>query len=304
MGYHGSVDRRLILGICLAGACHAELGISPDGQPAKDARGDGSALMIDAPSIDAPLGPWGTPAAVTNAADPTIDQDDCTLSSTQLELFFAIPDTTISGDPKDLYVLTRATTSDPWGAKTKLTTLDTSATEESPRLSLDDLTLYFGRNGDIYQSKRSAVGQPWGTPTAVTEVNSAAYEKWLAVCQNGYYMVSRDAGATGQDLYVGQLGGATPAPATELNSADSEISSFLSTDCKTTYFASNRSGQTQLYTATRPDPTSPFTTPTLVTDFGTATDNEDPWESADQKTFVFATIRGTDTHKAVYLSTR
>src|SRR5205823_2546387 len=106
------------------------------------------------------------------------------------------------------YVMTRATRNDAFGAPVALpATINTAAVEESPRLSQNDLTLYFGRGGDIYASTRATIGSPWGTPAIVTgSGNTANYEKWLAVCGTNHFMVSRANGAAGQDLYEGTLG--------------------------------------------------------------------------------------------------
>ncbi|HTR49478.1 MAG TPA: hypothetical protein VMJ10_02150 [Kofleriaceae bacterium] len=292
--------------LCACGARLEPGGSILDNGP--DASSGGGSDGSSTASPDAALGAWGPAAPVTGASDPTISQDDCTVNSTQTELYFkkASP----AGDT-DLYVMTRATSSDPWGTPTQATALDSTASEESPRLWDNDLTIYFGRGGSIFKSTRASVTSPWGTPTAVTPINvSGTYNKWLAVCTNNgveYFMVSRSAGPneTNQDLFIGTLDGTDTATDSSLSSASSEISAYLSPDCLTAAFASNRSGNTQIYMATRTDPTADFG-PAMgpVMDFGTATDNEDLWLSADMRTAVFASIRDGDTNKAVYVSTR
>jgi hypothetical protein len=262
---------------------------------------DASAVDAPPPPLDAapdamiPLGPWSTPAAVPGAGNA----DDPTLSSSALELYFG------SGNPKQLYVMTRPSPAGAWGTPTKLdaTFNDPRVAQESPRLSPDDRTIYFGRNGDIYTATRPAVGGAWSTPVTVAGVDTGNYEKWLAVCDASHYMVSRANGANGQDLFEGVLGDAGTA-VTALNSGASEISTYLSPDCKTMFFASNRSGQTQLYTSTRATITDPWAAPTLVDTFGAATDNEDGWMSPDTRTFVFASVRGGSANKDIYISTR
>lgn len=301
------VSVRQALAVLVLAGCGAHLDTQNNVAP--DASGSAPdappVMMPDAPMMmpdAAPLGAWGTPTPVNGASDPTISQDDVTASSTLTELYFH----KLNGaNSYDLYVMTRATPMDPWGAPQPVPGVNTTQNEESPRLSPDDLTLYFGRSGDIYKITRTAVGSPWSAPQPVPEGDTAmVYEKWMAVCDNGYFLISRANGADGQDLYVGQLGNGPGTLAAELSSTSSEISSFLSKDCLTAYFASNRSGQTQIYTATRPDVNSPFSMPSLYDVFGTATDNEDLWVSEDQRTAFFASIRGGATLKAVYTSTR
>jgi Tol biopolymer transport system component len=295
--------------LALLGACDARLGQTSNDTTHPDATTDGAGggggSDAGSAGTDAGFGPWSTPTPIPGASTTTSNEDDCTLSSDTLDLIYSVA--TAAGI-KDLYEMQRASTTSAWGAPVKLTTLDTAmGSEESPRLSLDDKTLYFGRDGDIYQSTRTAIGGAFSAPTPVTAVNTTAYEKWLAVCQGGIAMVSRDNGANGQDLFEGTLADGAMTPVTELNSTFSEISTFLSTDCLTVYFASNRSGSTQIYTATRATPTGTFGTATLApSPFSPAdgTDNEDAWISIDTRTFVFAGIRGAATTKDLYISTR
>jgi hypothetical protein len=253
---------------------------------------------------DPAVGAWSTPTAVPGASDPMLDTDNETLSSTLTEMYFTIVDNSINGNPKQLWVMTRANPEAAWGPPARLDVVNTPVQTETPRLSPDDLTLYFGRNGDIYTTTRSAVGKPWGTPTPVGSVNTSAYEKWMAVCDGGYFMLSRFNGAVqGQDLFegaLGQVGTAVP----ELSSRQDEISTFLSRDCLTVYFASDRSGSLQMYTATRPAIGMKWTAPTLVTAFGMASTNKDGWLSHDERAFYFASIRDGDSLRAVYVSTR
>jgi hypothetical protein len=305
VGYHATMGRGLVFAALLASACDARLGEPATQHDQPDASGP-RADSSSANQPDAPLGMWGAATAINGADDPTLNIDDCTLNSTETELYFKHPNG--AGDD-DLYVMTRMTATDPWGTPAAVTALDSGNDEESPRLSPDDLAIYFGRDGNIFKSTRGMVGGTWGPPAAVNEINTGTYNKWLAVCDNDYFMVSRavSRGMTSdQDLFVGHLDGVDPGTLAATISATgyNEISAFLSKDCTTTYFASNRSGQTQIYTATRATATDPFGAPALVSDFGTATDNEDLWVSTDQRLAVFASVRGTDTKKALYQSTR
>src|SRR5690348_14457600 len=96
---------RIVLGLLLLGACKAELANAPpdgngggsqsDGNNTKQP--DGGGMMPDG---QMPLGPWGTPAKVPGA-DSALDEDDATLSSTRLELYFKRIDT----DNTNLYVM-------------------------------------------------------------------------------------------------------------------------------------------------------------------------------------------------------
>lgn len=279
-------------------ACKAVL---EDGPIDGSVRGDSLMQVIaDAPAADSDmLGAWSTPTKVTGASSAA-DEDDPTLSSNELELYFKRVDATNT----NLYVMTRASTTSAWGAPTALGALNTGNDEDSPRLSSDDLELYFGRSGDIYVSTRTAIGQPWGAPTAVGVLNTAANEKWAAVCSNGYTIVSRSTANNGQDLFEGTITAGATTPVSAVNSAGAEQGTFLSDDCLTLLFQSNRTNtQFDIYVSTRIAVNSQFATPALLTIFNTATFNEeDPWVSKSQKTFAFAS--NASGNKDIYISTR
>lgn len=233
-------------------------------------------------------------------ASGTAEEDDGTLSSTELELYFKRVD---SGDP-NLYVMTRASTTSAWGAPTALGVLNTAQTEESPRLSADDLKLYFGRNGDIFVTTRTAVGQPWQTAVAIGALNTTATEKWAGVCSNGYVIISRGTANNGQDLYEGTVTGGANNPITAVNSTGQEQGTFISDDCLTLYFQSNRTNaQFDIYVSTRVATNAPWGTPTVLSDFNTAANSEeDPWVSKAKKTFVFTS--NASGSKDIYITTR
>lgn len=258
-----------------------------------------SASVTDDAAVDAPvvLGAWGTPALIPGG-DSTLDEDDATLSSNKLEIYFKRVD---AGNP-NLYVMTRASETSAWSAPAPLTTLNSDVTEESPRLSANDLTMYFGREGQIYKTTRASLTSPWGAATAVTGLNTGTYEKWAAVCDNGYTIVSRQVTGQGQDLFEGTEAAAT-TPLTAFNSTSAEQGTLLTADCLRVYFQSNREGEFNIYMASRMTPTGAWSNPTMLADFNTTTDGEeDPWISTDQRTFVYTS--NSSGNKSLYISTR
>lgn len=293
------MDGRLVRGLILLCACNAQLGngASVDGG---ETGGDGSAMQMDDGGDGQPmLGPWGAPAKVPGA-DSALEEDDGTLSSSRLELYFKRSDS----DSANLYMMTRASQSAAFGPPVALTVLNSTVDEESPRLSQDDLTMYFGRDGDIYKSTRTAVGSPWGAATAVTSLNTSAYEKWAVVCSSGYAMVSRAVSGEGQNLFEGDIATGANTAVTQLNSTSAEQGTYLSTDCLRIYFQSNRdNGQFNLFTASRLTMTAAWSNPTGMSEFNTGTYNEeDPWIAADQRTFLYT--NNSSGNKDLYLTTR
>lgn len=290
---------RLACGLLLLGACKAELADALTDGGAQPTDGDTNPTGDGSDDAQIPLGPWGTPQKIPGG-DSGLSEDDVFLSSSRLELYFKRSD----GDGANLYVMTRATPTSPWGAPAALTTLNTDGDEESPRLTQDGLTIYFGRDGDIFTSTRTAVDQPWGAASPATVFNTGAYEKWAVVCSSGYAMVSRAVSNRGQDLYEGDITTGANNAVGQLNSTDNEQGTFLTNDCLRVYFQSDRSNdQFDIYMASRVTMTAAWSNPTVLTDFNTAlSDEEDPGISADQRTFVFAS--NASGNKDLYISTR
>ena len=275
----------------------------------------GELLVADAPDgndasaapQDAALGPWSTPAVVPQAATKAAE-DDVTLSSTTLEMIFAIEGT----NGKDLFYSSRPSTTAPWSAAAPVPFNSATTSDETPRLSADDLTLYFasGRAGngnlDIYAVKRTALGNTtWGAAQPVTVVNTTTLvEKWFMPCGTDHYVMVQSTAAGDTDLVEGTLGGAAAAPIMALDSAQSETGTFVSPDCLTIYFASTRVTPVQIFTSHRAAIDAPWATPSPVVFAipGGNGNQEDPWISSDGRTFAFVSdAAGT---KDVYLSTR
>jgi hypothetical protein len=296
--------RTLLLLLC---ACKAEIGggnpADPDGG-ATDGAGNADAVGT--------FGPWSAPMLVMGASS-AVAEDDGTLSNSKLELIFAKADPAIDAGRKHLYWMVRMTETATWSIPVRLAFNVDGTSDETPRFSADDKTLFFasGRAGsagqnDIWSTTRPTIGVAtgWLTPTRLGEISSTLNDKWCMPCAAGrYLMISSRAPSTTEDVYEGTTG-AAPTLVAELSSNASETGPYLSPDCLTMYFASNRSGSNRIYKSTRSAITAPWSAPQIVPDFmaiGMA--QEDPWLSDDQRTFVFSVLTAT-ANKDVYLTTR
>jgi WD40 repeat protein len=302
--------------ILLLASCGAHISSNPEESHGSLDAGPGAAPGAPgpdaAPPADAaPLGLWSAPAAVTVAATPAIE-DDVTLTSNALEMVYAIADP-MTGK-KDLYYTSRAAIGAAWLPAAKLPFDRTATSEEAPRFSADDRTLYFASdraandgNLDIYAAAHAATTPAlWGPPQRVAPLTTAVSEKWLSPCSDGHYVVVQTTAAGDTDLYEGTLGSAAPpAPISGLNTTASETGAFLTTDCLTLYFASFRVTPERIFVSHRATVGAPWQPAVQVDEFkiGGGTDaQEDPWLAADGHTFAFASnAAGT---KDVYLSTR
>jgi Tol biopolymer transport system component len=286
--------RRLAL-VSLA-ACR--IGFDPLGEASDGPMAGDDAAVSDAPGSGADLGAWPMAVPVPNASTANEEQD-VTASSDKTEIYFSF------GSTNDLYVITRPTIAGPFGARQPLS-INTGSVEGYPRLSPDDLTLYFASNRtgsqggtDIWSTTRTAVGQSWSAPVLVPGVSSNGNDRWLSTCAGGRYVVTHDQ----QDLMEGVLGSGAPTRIAELDTSGTNTAGHLSPDCLTLYFSSDRSGnQFDLYATTRAAVGNPWQTPVPLSDFNASGDEDDPWMSPDQRLFVFTSDRSGN--HDLYMSTR
>jgi hypothetical protein len=293
-------------------ACHARLDdpdLVTDGQGMLESNDSGQPITGDGaianPDGAASLGPWGPAAKIAGASSATNSEDDSTMTWGVNELVWAVQAGGTGN--KRLYAMTYANGT--FGTPAALSFSAGVVDDESPRFSTDDLTLYFGStrgNGalQIYSSHRTTTTSAWMTPAPVAGPSTTVGAKWYAPCDLNHYLVVQAVGSD-TDIFEGVVG-APPVSATPLNSTSADTSAFMTKDCLTVYFASNRTSATtgtDLYTAHRAAVTDPWPSPTLMTDFNTTDNEEDPWISEDQRTFVFArsAIGG---QKDLYISTR
>jgi hypothetical protein len=291
-------------------ACDARISGAPGDLVLADAA---VGVDVSTPDVAAPFGPWSAPAAIPQAATSAAE-DDVTLASNALEMIFAID----SANGKDLFYSSRPSATASWSTAAPVSFNSAVASDETPRFSADDLTLYFASaragNGtlDIYAVQRTGPGNTtWGAPQRLAAVSTTTLlEKWFMPCGTNHYIMVQGTANNGTDLVEGTLAagattGAAPVPIAELNSMQNETGTFVSPDCLTIYFASSRSTPTKIFTSHRLSLTDKWAAPSEVPDFPIAGGNgnqEDPWLSPDGHTFAFASdAAGT---RDIYLSTR
>lgn len=280
--------RRLVLLVSLA-ACKASIG---------DQMGDGGPPGVDGMTGDAgvdgaPLPPWGAPAAVP--ITPMSD-DDPSATGDLLELYF--------NRDADIYVVKRASTADAWGAPAAVAELNSTAAETTPEVSYDGLAIYFASartptlgGNDIWMATRASRTAAWDAPVHVTELSSTAAEGAPTLPDALTILIDSDrAGATMLDIYVASRSapGATfgaPTAIGELNGAQNDGNPMMSEDKRTIYFDSNRSGDGELYVATRTSPTGTFAAPARIVELSSTSADTDPWISPDGRTMYFTSNR-------------
>ncbi|UCG12657.1 MAG: PD40 domain-containing protein, partial [Deltaproteobacteria bacterium] len=159
---------------------------------------------------------FGTPVLVPNVNSSSIEICQ-SISSDGLTFYFASSRPGGYGNG-DLWVSTRPTTEDEWGEPENLgPPVNSSATEYSPSISSDGLTLYFadywaypprpgGLGGcDIWKTTRATTEDDWGEPVNLgSPINSSSHDLYPCISYDGLslYFTSFRPGGQGVDLWV------------------------------------------------------------------------------------------------------
>jgi Tol biopolymer transport system component len=209
--------------------------------------------------------------------------------------------------PTDLWVTTRATTSDPWGTPVLATGLDSKSTELTPEISLDGLTIWFSTNRagsqsvgsfDIWVSTRASRGAAWSAPTDVTEVNSSAVDFAGTPFPDFLTMMltsQRAGGLGGDDIFMATRPDTTspwgtPVFVPEL-STTADDSGAYPVDPNDIYLSSKITGDQELFVSRRASTGVPFGAPVHIPELGSPASDEAPWVSADERYVVFSSDR-------------
>jgi len=244
-----------------------------------DAAGDGAALAdgaidegtsitpMDAPPDSIGVGTWANVAA-TLPGSPVGD-DDPSLTGDLLEIYF--------NRASDIYVAKRASLSAAWGTPARVDEVSSIDGETTPEITSDGLVMFLSSSRmptagseDIWMSTRASRNAAWGAPVHIDQLSSstdnaasAPTDDLLAIVQIG--------NPTGTDvnLYISTRAStanawATPTLVGGVNSTASDFSPMLSQDRKTIYFDSARSGNEELYVATRAAATGAFHAATVI----------------------------------------
>jgi hypothetical protein len=260
--------------------------------------------FTDASPIDTPpLGPFG-PASLISASVPGDNDEDCTMSGDQLELYFS---STRFGLRGDIYVLTRPDVMTAWSPPVAAGALNTTEWEATPEISSDGLTMWLTSTrltimnaNDLFVATRATAGSPWSTPVRVDELSVAnTYIYGAAPIASGLVMVFASTRSGNFDLFLTTRASTSepwnpPQPISELNTAAGEIDPFLTEDGLRLYFATDASGNDEIMVATRSSTTEPFGTPVPLADLNSTANDQDLWMSADGHHVVFSSNRNGD----------
>lgn len=206
----------------------------------------------------------------------------------------------------------------PWGTPQPIAELNAGPLDSRPRLSPDELTVYFysTRSGgagdrDLYVAKRTSTSQPFGTPANLGELNTGSSDRDPAASADGRIIVFSSTRAGEHDVWIAERASTSVAfgsvqAIASLNTSVREYFTMLSPDGLTVWFSSNRSagsmGGYDVWYSTRPNTASAFPAPQNLAAINTADDEYQVLVSPDGKEIYFSTERQGEID--IWVSTR
>jgi Tol biopolymer transport system component len=211
-------------------------------------------------------------------------------------------------------------TSKPFGAPVLITELSTTEHDLFPRLTHDELTVYFERypsadagigSSDIYVATRASLAAPFGAATKLPGgINGSSNEFDPSVTADNLtlFFASNRAGSAGVDIWMStRADTASPfgAPATiAIDTAVNEHSPYVLADGLTLYFTGTAGSS--LLRATRASSSAAFALDTsgLLDGINTTNNEVGPAVTPDELTLYFGSQRAGSQMFDVYVATR
>jgi Tol biopolymer transport system component len=239
--------------------------------------------------------PFGTPRTLMSLNTPYNDEQPG-LSPDELTVYFSRDD---GGGNYDIYQATRASKDVAFGNVVAVAGVNTSAEDRGPRVTADELTMFaaskaptVGSQIHVTSATRASKTAAFGALQPVATVNGAANDNDPFILADGRVLYFASDRGGNYALYRSvQTGGVFSTPVIvvggNLNTVYTELSPVVSQDELTLYFASTRpapeprSGEGDIYQATRASPQDAFGEPKFVTELNTIDPESPSWISAD-----------------------
>lgn len=280
---------------------------SSSGSGGSSGTGGGTIGVAGAPSTDVACpcadGDFIAPEEVTEF-DDAIAWFSPALSTDLLTLYIAGH----NGLVESIYTTTRPDRCSFFETPVPVASINTAGSNGTPALSPDGLELYYysdrvGSVGgrDVWVSRRESPGADFGEAQNVPSTNTVDTDHLarLSWDQLALFFTSTRPGGGVEDIFVATRATldetfTNPTRVAELNHPGNDSGAALAEDGLTVYFASNRSGSWDLFRATRPERTAPFSAPTALSVANTGEIELDPVVSRDhQELFFTSFVTGT-----------
>jgi hypothetical protein len=244
---------------------------------------------------------FSVPQLVASVSDPLAYDADPSFTGDLLEMFFF---SDRSGN-RDIWTSSRPSTTDPWGAPTTVSELNSAFPEEGPSISLDGRRIWFvtdrdGSGRHIWRSSRSSRGAPWAPPQPVTELAGSGNDlgpSLDAAETTMFFATSRPPSVGGYDLFFStrvstSAPWAVPRPVPGINTSFDEREPFVTQGGLEVFFTSSRAGAGDIFWSVRQSTTEPFPAPLPLVDLNSPSAyDSDPSLSQDLTYILFDSQR-------------
>lgn len=207
----------------------------------------------------------------------------------------------------------------PFGTPTLLANVNSTGSDENPRLSTDELTMYFTSDragglgaADVYVAKRGTPSGAFNAPTQVASLSSNQADESAFVTSSGltaYVGSARNRVDGVADIYAATRANALAdfgpvAGVALINSGEDDVNPFMNAQNSIMYFASSRPNYANydLYYATLT--AGAFDAPLPITELNTTSDEASPVIDATGLTLYFVSNRSGSAAHDVWMATR
>lgn len=299
-----------------AGARDASaLDSGPVDSGAGDAGGDDAGASDAGADGGEPLGPFGEAHLIEELSSVGDLDDDPSLTDDLLEIYFRSNRGRRTND--DIWMAARDDAGLPFGAPVRVDALSSDGFDVTPEVAADGLSITLASDReasaatDIFVSTRATRDAPWSAPVRVVDLSSPGEDYAASADAAGQHLLlTRPVEARSLDLFEATR--AAPedpwggiAASLALSSDAYDADAHLSSDGLRVVFASERAGgagRRDIWISIRESPAAEWALPTDLLELATASDDEDPWLSADGRTLVFASDRNGD--RELWIATR
>ena len=248
---------------------------------------------------------FSAPTLVGGLRADTMDVHDPSLTADELEIYISSDTNALA----DIWTSTRTSASAAWKPAVIQTDLSSPGNDLDPDVSPDGLVLTFasdraGGGYRLYVSRRAARGQPWGTPQLVSGLGASTLDMGPTVDPTGLNMVFASQRTT-TDAILYRASRTDPQGAwtdvtalSEINSSRQDENPALFDHALSLVWSSrgpSNGGTSDLFEASRPALSAPFSSPPVALDSLNSADDwdGDPWMSQDGHHVVFVSDRTT-----------
>lgn len=290
------VRRRTIVAASVLGLLSACDSNGPGGEDAATAAPDAAQPVRCGPAT-----PFGAPSRILELEAP-MRVTGPSLTPDELTIVFSRQATTFPADRNyDLYIATRMSANEPFGAPIAIVAANSQNTDANVQIASDGMTIYFDADGpQVFYATRGSVNDEFGPayvlPDLYTEgINATPFV--TADAEEIWFSAMRPPNPANWDVYRATSTGSgygNVVPEASLSSASYDQLPVLSADELTIYLASGRPGgmgQNDIWRSTRSATTESFPPPTLVPDLSSPGDDVPGWLSPDGCRFYLASTR-------------